>query len=225
MPNYEIKCWNEHTFDVDSIPWVKEAIERKKWSLASDYIRHYAVYTEGGIYLDTDVFVYKSFDDFLKYDFFTSVESHPISFESSGKFQVDGNGILLKSNQIVDGMGLLAATFGASRGNIFIKECMDYFGGRHFINEDGTLFENIINPGIMAMILYKYGFRYVDEEQRLNHNMIVFPSSIFAGDVMTKTEKSYSMHWCDCSWRTDKLNMINRVRLFLETHFPNIFRK
>ena len=36
MPDYEIKCWNEQNFDVNSVVWVKEALENKKWSLASD---------------------------------------------------------------------------------------------------------------------------------------------------------------------------------------------
>lgn len=65
MPDYEIKEWNESNFDINSVIWVKEAIQKKKWSLASDYIRHYAIYTEGGIYMDTDVMTYKSFDEFL----------------------------------------------------------------------------------------------------------------------------------------------------------------
>lgn len=45
MPDYEIKEWNESNFDINSVIWVKEAIQKKKWSLASDYIRHYAIYT------------------------------------------------------------------------------------------------------------------------------------------------------------------------------------
>ena len=55
MPDYSIKCWNEKSFDINSVPWVKEAIQQKMWAFASDYIRLYALYTEGGIYLDTDV--------------------------------------------------------------------------------------------------------------------------------------------------------------------------
>lgn len=55
MPDYQIKEWNESNFDLDSVVWTKEAIQKKKWSLALDYIRHYAIYTEGGIYMDTDV--------------------------------------------------------------------------------------------------------------------------------------------------------------------------
>lgn len=69
MPDYQIKEWNESNFDLDSVVWTKEAIQKKKWSLASDYIRHYAIYTEGGIYMDTDVMVYKSFDEFLNFSF------------------------------------------------------------------------------------------------------------------------------------------------------------
>ena len=31
--------------------------------------------------MDTDVMVYKPFDEFLKYDFFTSVEFHPEGYD------------------------------------------------------------------------------------------------------------------------------------------------
>ena len=27
MPDYEIKCWNEQNFDVNSVVWVKEALD------------------------------------------------------------------------------------------------------------------------------------------------------------------------------------------------------
>lgn len=29
MPNYEIKEWNESNFDINSVLWVKEAIQKK----------------------------------------------------------------------------------------------------------------------------------------------------------------------------------------------------
>lgn len=29
MPDYTIKRWDETTFDIDSVPWVKEAIQLK----------------------------------------------------------------------------------------------------------------------------------------------------------------------------------------------------
>ncbi len=60
MPDYSIKCWNEEYLDIDSVPWVKETIQKKKWTLASDYIWLYAFYIEGSICMDADVEVFKS---------------------------------------------------------------------------------------------------------------------------------------------------------------------
>lgn len=202
MPDYEIKCWNEDNFDINSVPWVKEAIEKKKWSLASDYIRLYALYTEGGIYMDTDVKVFKRFDEFLKYDFFSSVEYHPDIFKKEGQIQINDEGYPLKEGDVIVGLGILAALIASTPGNPFVKECMDFFGSRHFIKEDGSLFIDIINPGIMASIAVKYGFRYIDKTQFINDNMVLFDSSIFASDIINYSEeKSYSMHYADGSWR------------------------
>lgn len=64
MPDYEIICWNEDNFDYTSVPFVKEAYEQKKWAFVADYVRLYALFHYGGIYLDTDSEVYKSFDFF-----------------------------------------------------------------------------------------------------------------------------------------------------------------
>lgn len=77
LPDYEIKLWNTENFDMSKAPeYVREAFEQRKWAFAADYIRMYALYTEGGIYLDSDVKVLKSFDEFLNYKFFTSLEYH-----------------------------------------------------------------------------------------------------------------------------------------------------
>lgn len=50
LPDYEIILWDTGRFDVNSVPWVKEAFAAKKYAFASDYIRAYALYHEGGIY-------------------------------------------------------------------------------------------------------------------------------------------------------------------------------
>ena len=75
MPDYEVKLWNTDNFDIDSVPYVRQAFEARKWAFAADYIRMYALYTEGGIYLDSDVKILKRFDDFLHYSFFSSFSS------------------------------------------------------------------------------------------------------------------------------------------------------
>ena len=55
LGDYEIKEWNETNFDIESHHFVKAAYAANKWAYVSDYIRAYAIYTEGGIYLDTEV--------------------------------------------------------------------------------------------------------------------------------------------------------------------------
>lgn len=70
LPDYEIILWDRKRFDINSTPWVKEACEAKKYAFAADYIRLYALYNYGGIYLDSDVIVYKSFNNLLHLPYF-----------------------------------------------------------------------------------------------------------------------------------------------------------
>lgn len=200
MPDYEIKCWNESTFDCDAVPWVKEAIEHKMWAFAADYIRLYALYTEGGIYLDTDVEVLRSFDDFLKYSFFSSTEIHP-EFETKGRIKLDENFKPINEGEAIPNFGILSAIMGAEKGNILIKDCLSYYLNRHFINSDGSLFVKIIIPDIIGIQAVKYGFRYKDEDQVLDKNMIIYNSSVFVGTISMLTKESYAIHYCEGTWR------------------------
>lgn len=74
-PDYIIKEWNEHNFDVNAHPFVKQAFEQKNWALMSDVIRVWALINEGGVYFDTDLELVASIDDLLSYDVFLSYES------------------------------------------------------------------------------------------------------------------------------------------------------
>ncbi|MEO6532845.1 MAG: glycosyltransferase, partial [Pseudolysinimonas sp.] len=87
MPDYELICWDMDRFDVDSVPFVREAVSVRKWAFAADYIRLFAVQSEGGIYLDSDVLVKQRFDDYLAYDFFSSVEYHGNVVEQQNALQ------------------------------------------------------------------------------------------------------------------------------------------
>lgn len=69
-PEYEIKEWNESNFNVNCCSYVKEAYQNKKWAFVSDYVRLFVLVKYGGIYLDTDVELLKSFDSLLKLDSF-----------------------------------------------------------------------------------------------------------------------------------------------------------
>ena len=64
-PDYTIKCWNEDNSPME-IPWVIEAYKHHKWAFVADYMRFYALYHEGGVYMDTDMLLVRPIDEFLK---------------------------------------------------------------------------------------------------------------------------------------------------------------
>lgn len=61
LPDYEIKLWNEDNSPMEH-QYVRAMYEKKKWAFVSDYIRFFVLEREGGIYLDTDMEVLRSFD-------------------------------------------------------------------------------------------------------------------------------------------------------------------
>ena len=113
MPDYTIKHWSLENFDLASAPlYVQEAVKAKKWAFAADYIRMYALYKEGGIYLDSDVKVLKSFDPFLHHRFFSSMEYHPSQIERLGTMQhIDKEGKRIDDTYI-SGIQIQAAVMG-----------------------------------------------------------------------------------------------------------------
>lgn len=74
-PDYEFVKW-----DSTNIPQFKDLkpyIQNKRWSIVSDCIRRWAIWKFGGIYLDFDVELIKSPDEFLNENF-VCIEAPPI---------------------------------------------------------------------------------------------------------------------------------------------------
>jgi hypothetical protein len=70
-PDWKIVKWNEESFDCESNSWVKTAIEQKNLPLAADVIRIYILLHHGGVYLDTDIELFKPLDRLVaENDFF-----------------------------------------------------------------------------------------------------------------------------------------------------------
>ena len=201
MPDYELKLWDMNSFDVsNSIPYVKEAIANRKWAFAADYIRMYALYTEGGIYLDSDVKVLKRFDEFLHHSFFSSMEYHQFMVErdhSLADIDKDGKRIV---DGYISGIEMQAAVMGAEKGCGFCKQVLDWYQDKHFIKPDGALGLDVIAPQIYARVAENYGFRYKDTDQQLKDGMMIYRSEIFAGNRREATPNSYAIHYCENSW-------------------------
>ena len=102
LPDYEIWLWDTKRFDIDSTRWTRQAFDAKKYAFAADYIRLYALYNYGGIYLDSDVLVYKSLDPLLSLPYF-------VGHDQAGCFE--------------------AAVIGCEPGCQWIKDILDSYEG------------------------------------------------------------------------------------------------
>ncbi|MGM9837777.1 MAG: glycosyltransferase family 32 protein [Paludibacteraceae bacterium] len=85
LSDYEFCFWNEqtcadyaqehHINNPMEHPFVQSAYAAKKYAFVADYVRFWALYHIGGIYLDTDMYVLRSFDALLDAEFFCGWET------------------------------------------------------------------------------------------------------------------------------------------------------
>lgn len=66
LSDYEFRFWNESNIPMDN-EFIKTMYARKRWAFVADYVRFWALRNEGGIYLDADTEVLKSFDSLLSH--------------------------------------------------------------------------------------------------------------------------------------------------------------
>lgn len=205
LPDYEIIKWDTTRFDVNANLFVSEAYRMRKWAFASDYIRLYALYNFGGIYLDCDVIVKHNFDEFLLHQFFSAVEYHQRHFKKHPATSnlVNDDGTAKLKNASKPGIGLQAAIMGSEKGHPFVRDCLAFYEGRHFIGEGGEFFDKELAPGIFAMIAEDYGFRYKNERQVLSYDMLILPSEILASSERSASQKAYAIHLCEGHWREE----------------------
>jgi mannosyltransferase OCH1-like enzyme len=226
MPDYELVLWDTNRFNIDSNQFVKEACLKKKWAFAADYIRIYALYTEGGIYLDSDVLVKKRFDEFLTSGFFTAMEYHQSIVDKENTLNLLNDDGTSKSELNKRGIGIQAAVLGGVKGHSFLEDCLNFYKTKHFILDNGKIFNEFIAPGIYAMIAEIYGFRYIDEKQYLKNNILILTSDVFAGLPSYEKSTSYAIHNCNGSWREHpKLSLAKRLKSKILKTLPNIVYK
>ena len=157
LKDYEIIEWNESNFDINSHPFVKKAYEAKKWAYVSDYIRMYAIYNYGGIYLDTDVLVLDNFDKFLDNKVFVGFERENDPF---------------------------TAVFGAEKKNKFIKKLLDYYDNLDAYNFD---FENNNTISVSNILINEYGCSKENKEQLLKDGIKVYKDDILCNPSKNST--------------------------------------
>ena len=229
MPEYALREWNND--DLKNIPlnrFAQQAYECKRWAFVSDYVRLFALYTEGGIYLDTDVVVFKSLNDMLNNNFFSAIEYIPewIIKENVYNEFINDDGTLKngKAGIHVPGMGLLAPVMGACAQNNLIKAFMDYYEHTPFINDDGS-YHNSPNTHTLEPIAYNFGFRYRNDVQRCTDGITFYPNTIFGNNIGHYSESQYALHFCTLSWKQESHGFFRYIKKILKGIYNHYKRK
>lgn len=197
LPDYEIMIWDTKRFDIEKNIWVKQAFEKKKYAFAADYIRFYALYHYGGIYLDSDVEVLKSFNDLLGLPYFMGAEK-------AGTIE--------------------AAIIGTEQGQDWTKACLNYYADRKFIKEDNSLDIRKV-PEIMGEVIQKIKPIHIltpTEAKNMDvldfhQEVIVMPDIYFSPKIFDSREviitpETYAIHHYQNSWFSHKAYAYYRIR-------------
>ena len=185
LPDYEIKLWGMKKAREIGLPFINEALNARRWAFAGDVVRFYAVWKYGGVYMDSDIFLYRRFDEFLP---------------------KDGEGFSTFHEKIYpehENFGLQAAFFMGEKGNEFCKEMVDYYAERHYINPDGSQC-NVISPFTMRAKADVRG--YVPDDKEQHHvGLTVYPTHFLAPRKRYKiTKETVGQHRVYGSWRKRK---------------------
>ncbi|MEE0799903.1 MAG: polysaccharide pyruvyl transferase family protein [Gemmiger sp.] len=185
-PDYEIREWNESNYDFSKNKYMKQAYDAHKWGFVPDYARLDIIYQYGGIYLDTDVELIKSFDELLEQPAFMGFEN-----TGDGEFFVNcGHG------------------FGAEPHHEIVRAARDLYEDLEFLRKDGS-FNMLPSPHYTTRTLKKYGLVQKNEDQRLP-GMMVYASDVlcpknFRTGKLHKTERTVSIHHFTASWLDEKI--------------------
>lgn len=167
--DFEIIEWNESNFNINSNLYTKSAYEAKKWAFASDYIRLYALYTMGGIYLDTDVIAVDNIDDMLDNKAF-------IGFENE-KF-------------------VSAAIMGAEKEHPFIKQLIEHYD--KIDNKKEFCFDDNNSLLVTDILKNYYGLELNNKEQTLDDGIKVYNDKILSNPSgKSKTIHIFTGTWLD----------------------------
>lgn len=170
LPEYEIKEWNEENFDINAMSFTREAYKAKKYAFVSDVCRFYALIQEGGIYLDTDVRLIKSFDNFLNCESFIGKE---VPFLLS------------------------TAVIGANKGCLWIKEFYKTYENKHFITSKGNL-NNQENTAILTMFFNRNYPKFFNELKV--YDIDYFCAKIYNNKKYLTSKNTVAVHEFSATW-------------------------
>lgn len=168
MPDYEFRHWS----DLGEFPKDKWNLDIKdvKPGFASDFIRLKALYYYGGIYLDSDVEVFKRFDDLLHFKSFIGYHYDSL---------------------------LGTAVIGSEPGNPIIRDMLDIIFANFERNKKPTVSNYWVTE---YYIRHFDSFTLAGKNQILDDGNAVFAKCFFEQMAWRKNRGGYSFHHCGGSW-------------------------
>ena len=198
LPDYEIKEWNEDNFDVNSIPYTKQAYQCKKYAFVSDYARFKILYDYGGIYFDTDVEVIKPMESIIEKAPYMGIE---IDLNLSDKASI--------SNSVNPGLGIAAP-----KGHFFYKEMIDLYKKLSFDETKRDYALKTVTQYTSETLL-ALGWKPQIGVITTVKDITIFPKAYFCpyswkNHRIEGTDAAYSIHHYASSWLTPKQKWINK---------------
>jgi hypothetical protein len=192
LADYQFIEWNERNFDIYEHQYAKEAYAAGKFAFVSDYARVHALYHIGGIYLDTDVEVFRSFDDLLHHESFWGFE---------------------QANFIA------TSTIGARKGSKLIQLFLESYEQKSFIRANGS-FDSLTNVAVITRLLTEKGLKPDGQYQVLPGLGTFYPQTYFSPyDYINcqtfKTMNTYAMHHFYKSWLPPKERRKSQLKMLL----------
>jgi len=192
LPEYEFFFWNETNSPMGH-DFISKAYSAGKYAFVSDFVRFWALYKEGGIYLDTDMFVLRSMDDLL-------ISKCFFGWETSDLYN------------------LSCGVIGCEAGNDFVREVIDYYNNLHFSAET---IESLIVPRIVTrlyrsykinsdIVVYPYDYFYpfpFEKRGKVRHFLSY------------ATVNSYAIHLWNLSWVSPIDKVVHSVVRLIKKSF------
>lgn len=200
LPDYKIKHWKYEDAQNLHISFIDQALAACKWAFAADVVRFYAVYEYGGIYMDSDIFLYRRFDELLNNNDFTTFNE--------------------KNRPDKTEFGLQAAFFFGEKGNSFCKDMVDYYANRPFLKADGS-YDETMCPMVMMETAKLYGYENDDAEQHFK-GLNVYPTYFVSPGKKYKRHKdAIGVHRIYGSWRKRKFGRRLEIKV---KHWWNVVK-
>lgn len=209
LDGYRIVEWNETNCHFDENIFVKKAYEEKKWAFVCDFYRLKALYEYGGIYMDTDVRVYRDFGElrklpmFINFIYDCSVGTAVIGTEAHNPIISDLIDMYMRTEFTTDA---LESQLVETKGKILINR---------FITN---------NFYFTHYLIHKYPTFLLNNKKQSFDYFTIFPKELF--EIGSLIGRHYTIHFCSGTWKNKPLSTgKDRIKKILRTYFPWIFAK